>query len=94
MDVFTTEASDSEKRSARGSTSKKAVKRKHAEVERGKIDEEFWEVEKALKRVWSGRQECFLYFIKWKGWDKKHNQWLPEKDVVSMPSTNNDLIKK
>lgn len=81
-DVFTTEASDSEQDSARRASSQMAKEREKSEEERGRIDDNLWEVDKALRRKWSSRQKCFLYEIRWKGWSEEHNEWVPEQDVV------------
>ena len=45
-------------------------------------DDQLYQIEKVLKtRVKDGIKQKF---VKWKGWDKSHNQWINETDLVDI----------
>ena len=41
-----------------------------------------YQIEKILKqRVYKGVKKVY---VRWKGWDKSHNQWVPASDLVDV----------
>jgi len=41
-----------------------------------------YQIENILKeRVVKGSKQ---YFVKWKGWDSSHNQWVEAKDMIDI----------
>jgi hypothetical protein len=44
-------------------------------------DDDEWEIEEIKG------EQCFegdnYFFVKWKGWPLKYNQWIPDKDMAN-----------
>jgi hypothetical protein len=55
-------------------------------------DEEEYEVEEVIGK--RQRQGIAYYLVKWKGWPKEYNQWVPEQDISNAKALVQDFEKQ